>query len=837
MPRPLTEDKDPPMLTHGNRKKLRLLTACFTVLSGCASETTDERQAQVASSIREQAHESRWIIRFRNARSLQAALDEREEQRGLLKGTLSGQKTSEDAARLRRTIEEAQFREGADRVSGLAARHGVALTHVRVLATGSDLVDLGRHGRELAEALRDDPAVEYIEPDALMQPAYVPNDPSWGAQWHYHEATAGVNLPVAWEKTAGAGSVIAVLDTGGTSHPDLDGNTLTGYDFITDSWKAGDGNGRDSNPQDEGDFVAAGECGADKPARNSSWHATHVAGTIAAVTNNSLGVAGVAFDARVFHARVLGKCGGWVSDIADAITWASGGAVAGVPANGNPAHVINMSLGGSGVCGATYQAAIDAAVGRGTAIVVSAGNDAIDVANQRPANCNNVIAVAALDRGGNRAYYSNYGAGVDVAAPGGETSPSYDGVLSTLNAGTTTPGNSTYAYYQGTSMAAPHVAGVAALLKSVEPSLTPADIESRLKTSARPIPGACLEGCGTGLVDAAAAVRTGSVNGKWPLSGGRSHASSANPRFKLSLSRETTVQFNLTSANTDTYLYLLSASGSLMAEDDDSGGGTNSRITRTLPAGNYLLVAGTFYSSQAGDFALSSTQGDLSAFAHGAWSSSGGRNPASNFNPRFVLDIKEPSTVGLNLVSNLDTYLYVLDQSGNVLYSDDDSGNNTNSRLKLNLAAGEYVVVAATFGSGQSGSFELTSSHGVLRSAPSSAQIAWSSAGPISGQHCTQIHESSEPSETTWFDNYLCSMENYGFAWSSAGPIGGMRCTQIHESAEPAGTTWHDNYLCVPNNSPLQLLWSSAGPISGKVCVQWFENEDPHTWNDNYLCY
>ncbi len=115
------------------------------------------------------------------------------------------------------------------------------------------------------------------------------------------------------------------------------------------------------------------------------------------------------------------------------------------------------------------------------------------------------------------------------------------------------------------------------------------------------------------------------------------------------------------------------------------------------------------------------------------------------------------------------------------------------------------------------------------------ATLSWSSTGPISGKHCTQISETMDPA--TWDDNYLCSTENHGFAWSGAGPIGGMRCTQIHEAAEPSSTTWHDNYLCVPNDSPLQLTWSSAGPISGKACVQWIEAADPHTWHDNYLCY
>ncbi|HYE87787.1 MAG TPA: S8 family serine peptidase, partial [Vicinamibacterales bacterium] len=239
----------------------------------------------------------------------------------------------------------------------------------------------------------------------------------------------------------------------------------------------------------------------------SSWHGTHVAGTVAAVTNNAKGVAGVAFNAKVVPVRVLGKQGGYTSDIADAIVWASGGSVTGVPANANPAEVINMSLGGQSTCSSTYQNAINTAVNNGTTVVVAAGNSNMDVANFTPASCNNVIAVAANDKEGNRASYSNYGAKIDVTAPGGETATTTKGVLSTLNSGTTSPSTESYAFYQGTSMAAPHVAGLVALMQSVAPSpKSPADIESLLKSTARALPGSCSGGCGAGIVDALAAV-------------------------------------------------------------------------------------------------------------------------------------------------------------------------------------------------------------------------------------------------------------------------------------------------------------------------------------------
>lgn len=175
-----------------------------------------------------------------------------------------------------------------------------------------------------------------------------------------------------------------------------------------------------------------------------------------------------------------------------------------------------MSLGGSGACTATYQNAINAAVGRGTTVVVAAGNSNADAAGFSPASCNNVVNVASTNRAGDRSFYSNYGAIIDVAAPGGETRRSTDtpgtvttpenGILSTLNDGATTPGAEIYKPYQGTSMAAPHIAGLAALLVSAKPSLTPAQVESAIKTTARPLAGTCTGGCGTGLADAAAAV-------------------------------------------------------------------------------------------------------------------------------------------------------------------------------------------------------------------------------------------------------------------------------------------------------------------------------------------
>lgn len=385
---------------------------------------------------------------------------------------------------------------------------GMLVSESHAISTGARVFKLNgrKHLDEVkklaAEMMARDPSIEYAEPDRIMTHMATANDPYYAQQWHYTDSVGGLRLPTAWDLSTGTGVVVAVIDTGYRPHADLSGQILQGYDFISSATIANDGGGRDSDASDPGDAVTAGACYAGSPASNSSWHGTHVAGTVAARTNNSLGVAGVAYNAKIVPARVLGKCGGYTSDIADAITWTSGGTVTGVPANANKAKVLNLSLGGSGACDATTQSAINGARSRGTVVVVAAGNDNMNVSNASPANCSGVIAVAATGKTGGRASYSNYGTLVDVAAPGGDGSYS---VISTLNSGTNAPGSDNYAGYQGTSMATPHVAGVAALMFAAKPTLTPDQVESMLKSSARAFPATC-SGCGTGIVDATAAV-------------------------------------------------------------------------------------------------------------------------------------------------------------------------------------------------------------------------------------------------------------------------------------------------------------------------------------------
>ena len=394
----------------------------------------------------------------------------------------------------------------ADRIG---SRRGIALKWLRTAGTGADVLRIARSidAGELAALIAEfkaDAAIEYVEEDRLLQPLLTPNDTRYSEQWGYFEAVGGIRAPAAWEVTSGTGAVVAVIDTGYRPHADLAANIVGGYDMISDLDIANDGNLRDADARDPGDWVKNFECGFNL-ATSSSWHGTHVAGTIAALTNNALGVAGVAYGAKVVPVRGLGKCGGYTSDIADGIIWASGGTVPGVPANPNKAQVINMSLGGSGACDNTTKLAIQGANSRGTTVIVAAGNSNADANKYSPASCPGAIAVAAVGRNGGRASYSNFGTVVAIAAPGGDSKAAGNGVLSTLNAGTKGPGADAYALYQGTSMASPHVAGVAALLYSIKPTITPAEVKTALTTTARAFPASC-SGCGAGIVDAAAAV-------------------------------------------------------------------------------------------------------------------------------------------------------------------------------------------------------------------------------------------------------------------------------------------------------------------------------------------
>lgn len=475
-------------------------------------------------------------------------------------------------------------RDGHDGSSVFRASRALTPEQIRALSS------------EMAAA---DAEVLSVEPDLVMLPQWVPSDSQFASQWHYYEAVGGINLPAAWDRSLGAGVRVAVIDTGYRPHADLAASIVGGYDFIADTATANDGNGRDADARDPGDWCSS----------SSSWHGTHVAGTIAAVTNNGLGVAGVAPSARIVPVRVLGTCGGYTSDIAAGVVWASGGTVSGIPANAYPARVLNLSLGGSGACGTTMQNAINSARSRSAMLVIAAGNSNINASNASPANCAGVITVGATTRTGARASFSNYGSVVDVAAPGA-------GILSTLNAGSTVPGADSYASYNGTSMATPHVAGVAALMLAKNAALTPDQVESMLKSSARAFPvSPGTTTIGAGIVDAKKAVDTAMGSQPTALAEGESNNTVATARavtvahariagtvasttdtdyFRVSVAAGRTLSATLNhTVSTQNYqLYLYNAAGTSALASSTRAAGQPETVTvrnGTAAAVNYLV--------------------------------------------------------------------------------------------------------------------------------------------------------------------------------------------------------------------------------------------------------
>ena len=314
--------------------------------------------------------------------------------------------------------------------------------------------------RQLLNRLRKSPLAkqtEYIEPNYQYHALDAPNDPDYSKQWNFRS----INIESAWKETKGNGVTVAVIDTGVSRVPDLKlTKFVKGYDFVNDTTKADDDNG----------------------------HGTHVAGTIAQSTNG-YGVAGIAYEAKIMPLKVLSKGGGGtIADIAEAIKFAAD----------NGADVINMSLGGGGAS-KMMQEAIDYAYSKDVVVIAAAGN-----ANQNsasyPARYPKVISVSATDSTGAKANYSNYGAGVDISAPGGSDTGKI--LQNTINPST---GESVFAGFQGTSMAAPHVAGVAALIKASGVS-QPSEVLDVLKQSARKIPEDTKNYFGAGHLDAGAAV-------------------------------------------------------------------------------------------------------------------------------------------------------------------------------------------------------------------------------------------------------------------------------------------------------------------------------------------
>ena len=437
------------------------------------------------------------------------------------------------------------------------------LTQAGVMATGTGSaghalrvdLDASQSPDQATRRLRLHPDVLDVVPNERLHrrqvAAVTPNDSLWSQQWHLQAATTyagAANLPAAWAKWTGQSKAVtvAVIDTGVRyDHPDLAGHLLPGYDFVSEVDYANDGNGRDADASDPGDWVTAAEtrtalfAGCD--AENSSWHGTLIAGNIAAQAQNGVGVAGVNWGAQVVPVRVASKCGALLSDLLDGLRWAAGLPVAGAPVNANPARVINLSYGGSGACNSAYQEAINDVRAAGALVVVAAGNDGSTLS--RPADCSGVLAVTAVRADGAKSGFASYGNNVGLAAPGGSGVGGLDaGILSTTNTGTHGPAAASYDAVAGTSFSAPLVAGVASLLLGIQPTWTVAQLEDTLKRTARthtqtPSLASCspsvfsqgvcnctTAACGAGLLDATNAVMAAQAS----LPGGSSNTGASS---------------------------------------------------------------------------------------------------------------------------------------------------------------------------------------------------------------------------------------------------------------------------------------------------------------------
>jgi serine protease len=406
------------------------------------------------------------------------------------------------------------------RMQKLGNAAGMRMQRKQQIAADTDVLQLDHalgkaDMNALLERMASDPNVEYAVADEHRWAHAAPNDPLFVDQWYFQSTEiAATHANQAWDVTVGSNmTVVAVLDTGVRfEHPDLlrqaqGGKLLNGFDFILNAPFANDGDGRDADASDPGDFVTAAElaqppfniaaCQPQPPDDHvdSSWHGTRVSSLIAALTNNGEGVAGTGWNTLILPVRVLGKCGGTDSDIIAGMRWAAGITVPGAPVNPTPAQIINLSLGGSGACSAAYQQAVTEITARGVLIVASVGNDGKAVA--APANCTGVLGVAGIRHAGTKVGFSNLGTEVGIGAPGGncvnQGGPCLFSITAAVNAGATTPGASIYTdkvtrINVGTSFSAPLVAGAAALIHSINSQLSPAQYIALLKDSATPFP-------------------------------------------------------------------------------------------------------------------------------------------------------------------------------------------------------------------------------------------------------------------------------------------------------------------------------------------------------------
>ena len=540
------------------------------------------------------------IVQLHNAPSHVALAQARERAWALSANTLANVHANE-AGRWQRVVaamrsDDAVLRE-LPQWAGAAPRRDPVGASAQLLRFTRPLT--AEQAERVAARLAASPEVVWVSANTrerrqavALNPPSDPYFPGTAGQW-WLQAVGGSNanaiqarlrgvagFQTAWQSgtTGNAAAVVAVLDSGITCHPDLGnagpgcigGAILPGYDFVAD-WDplaqrgyANDGDGRDADPRDPGDWVDSADRSAD-PARygscdidDSTWHGTVIAGLVAARTDNGIGAAAINWNGRVLPVRVAGKCGADVADIIEGMRWAaglpackrsdgSGGCAEFAPMNPTPARIVNISFGGSAPCSAVYQQAIDELRAApfpggqvGAVVVAAAGNGW--GAPSRPANCQRVIGVGALNRDGFKANYSNFGAALAISTVGGDdddgawgqllgvNSLADSGILTIGNDGRTLPADCTrqgancYFYHFGSSFSAPIVSGAVSLMLSVNPALTPSQIEQGLARSARPHvrssvagfeacsdnhPGRCLcttATCGAGILDAVQAL-------------------------------------------------------------------------------------------------------------------------------------------------------------------------------------------------------------------------------------------------------------------------------------------------------------------------------------------
>ncbi|HEY5717521.1 MAG TPA: S8 family peptidase, partial [Motiliproteus sp.] len=517
-----------------------------------------------------------------------------------------------------------------------------------------------------AKALARRADIESADPNYLYQPQALPNDPFYSLQWHYPM----INLPQAWDIETGSSNpvTVAVVDTGVVlSHPDLQGQLVAGYDFISDPLRAGDGNGIDSNPDDPGDNQTPG---------GSSFHGTHVAGTIAAASNNGVGVAGVAWGATIMPIRVLGQGGGTSNDILQGVRYAAGLSNSANQLPITPAAIINLSLGCNGCFSATESAAYADIVRDSGAILIAAAGNENSSQPSYPAAYPGIISVAAVDRRKARAPYSNFGSSIDVAAPGGDSRSDADGdgypdgILSTAVDDSGGSRQTTYLFQNGTSMAAPHVSGVVALMKAVNPDfITPIQLAGLLSSGALTedvaANGASVRDdiYGYGLIDALKAIQA-AQNGEVPTT--------------LTLSPNTLSFGPFTSAQ------------QLSLSTTGSGSVTVNSLTPSAP---WLSASG----SGIGAYSISV---DRSGLADGHYPATLIINYSIDNTPREI-NIPVSMQVGspANVIGDTGyTYIILIDsQSGDTVASvDRASANGEYSFSFSRVPPGDYLLVAGS---------------------------------------------------------------------------------------------------------------------------------------------